>query len=239
MAKSTAGGAGGVISSEGGVNGSDTTYRRSCADLGHSSCRQILEKGEVLARPGARRGIDRAERAERLPRGVAQRHTSIRHDPQIAARQVVSHQRTVRRILHDKSTVARHDVLAERMRERRPALVTRGAPEAGQSGKVLSAIIHERDKRNRHREERTRNTREPVKDLKPDAVEEERCVQRRESSGISEPRQVHGGRKRDGVAEEGHMLLREDLMHHPDTRTGATMMPHRGGLRNGRFVTPE
>ncbi len=81
-----------------------------------------LERGELLGGPVARTRVDRADRAEDLAARGVQRPAGVGDHAHVGDRLVVLDARVLARVGDDQRRLGDHDVLAERVRQRGPAI---------------------------------------------------------------------------------------------------------------------
>ncbi len=100
-------------------------------EMGHDRGGQIAEDPDVLVAPLTRRGVDRAERSDRISVGEHERHAGVRDETEIANREAVGDERMLASVGDDQRLLRRHRVLAERVaqRERRTPASSSGRPD--------------------------------------------------------------------------------------------------------------
>ena len=130
-------------------------------DLGHHRLREVLEDRDLLGLPGARRVVGDAQRAEHEAAGEPQRDAGVGerlaglHDREVLGQVVLA------RVVDDQRLRRGHDVLAERVLDRRAAgLGEVGRPDAAE--RVQVRVVEQRHHRDRRADERGGEVREPV-----------------------------------------------------------------------------
>ena len=162
------------------------------------------EVGENVAfplGPFARLGVDAAERSQRLPVLVADRHAEIGGHAEVLDRAVGAQQRMPARVGNRQGRVGRDDVLAQRMGQRRFGQVL---VHALARGKDLPLAVNEGHQCDRRTRGLRGQVRQPVQRLggKVRAHPADR-VQRVQAERILQPLPVIG-RKFDGKSAKGH-----------------------------------
>jgi hypothetical protein len=89
------------------LGGDERVRRRAQLDLRHRGGREILQDATCSGTPPARRRVDGAERAERLPLRGAQRDAGVRHDAELREREVLADERVRARVPHEQRRVGR------------------------------------------------------------------------------------------------------------------------------------
>jgi hypothetical protein len=154
-----------------------------CVEFQHYELRELLQHGELICGPRPWLGVNGTQRSKLIAIPARDRHPGIGNDVEIVNGGILLDKWLAPRVGHDQGLSADHHILAERVRERGPAL---GGPrflEPNLTLEELPILIYEREKGDWNPKDMTGELGKPIEDLLGRSIEHACTVE-----GLQAPR---------------------------------------------------
>ncbi len=224
-------------------------HELAALELAADERRDVGERGKVLDRPGARRGVDRAEAPEDVPGRRHDRKAGVGDDVEVADREVRAQDRVLARVLDHERDAVGDDVLAEGVRQRRLPGIGPRLGDPAQAREVLAVVGDDRDERRGRVDDARRETGEAIEDRlgragvqprRPERLQALGVVQRRAEARLGDDgwlgTQARREIDRHRLRVSARRVPRLNVRRHPRTRRSRAAGAGCGARRRGGSV---